>query len=43
MVCLRQARVQSVDLAEAAASIKLVDPNSDMVRTARAIGVSFGD
>jgi 6-phosphofructokinase 1 len=43
MVCLRQAAVGSVDLAEAAASIKLVDPNSEIVRTARAIGVSFGD
>src|SRR5262249_13043799 len=43
MVCLRQAEVQSVDLAEAAAGTKLVDPNGDFVRTARAIGVSFGD
>jgi phosphofructokinase-like protein len=43
MVCLRQATVQSVDLAEAAAGIKAVDPNGDMVATARAIGISFGD
>ncbi len=43
MVCLRQATVQSVDLAEAAASVKLVDPNGEIVRTARAIGISFGD
>ena len=43
MVCLRHAMVQSVDLAEAAASIKLVDPDGEIVRTARAIGISFGD
>ena len=43
MVCLRHAIVQSVDLAEAAASIKLVDPDGEIVRTARAIGISFGD
>jgi phosphofructokinase-like protein len=43
MVCLRQARIQSVDIAEAVGKLKTVDPNGDMVRTARATGVSFGD
>lgn len=43
MVCLRQGKIQNVDLAEAAAKIKLVDSDGDKVGTARAIGVSFGD
>jgi len=43
MVCLRQARIQSVDIAEAVGKLKTVDPNGDMVHTARATGVSFGD
>ncbi|MGH9580716.1 MAG: 6-phosphofructokinase, partial [Terriglobales bacterium] len=43
MVCLRQARVHSVDIAEAIGVMKSVDPEGEMVQTARAIGVSFGD
>ncbi len=43
MVCLRQARIQSVDLAEAIGAMKAVDPNGDMVQTARSIGICFGD
>ncbi len=43
MVCLRQARIQSVDIAEAVGAMKAVDPNGDMVQTARSIGISFGD
>jgi 6-phosphofructokinase 1 len=43
MVCLRQARVQAVDIAEAVGKTKLVDPGGELVRTARAIGVCFGD
>jgi phosphofructokinase-like protein len=43
MVCLRQACIQSVDLSEAVGRMKTVDPKGDMVRTARATGVSFGD
>src|SRR6266850_2263009 len=43
MVCLRQARIQSVDIAEAVGKLKTVDPNGDVVHTARATGVSFGD
>lgn len=43
MVCLRSARIQSVDIAEAVGAIKAVDPNGEMVQTARSIGISFGD
>src|SRR6267142_1023642 len=43
MVCLRQARIQSVDIAEAVGKLKTVDPNGDMVHTARATGLSFGE
>jgi len=43
MVCLRQARIQSVEIAEAIGVMKTVDPQGEMVQTARAIGVSFGD
>lgn len=43
MVCLRQARVQSVDIAEAVGMMKSVPPDGEMVMTAKATGVSFGD
>jgi len=43
MVCLRQARIDSVEIAEAVGRMKVVDPQGDMVAAARAIGISFGD
>ena len=43
MVCLRGARIQSADIAEAIGAMKAVDPAGDLVRTARAVGISFGD
>src|SRR5216684_2954060 len=43
MVCLKSARVESVDMAEAVGALKAVDPNGEMVRAARAIGICFGD
>ena len=43
MVCLRAARVESVDMAEAVGELKAVDPDGEMVRAARAIGICFGD
>lgn len=43
MVALRGDDVISVPLADAVVSPKLVDPNSEMVRTARNLGISFGD
>ncbi|MGH9532926.1 MAG: 6-phosphofructokinase [Terriglobales bacterium] len=43
MVCLRAARIQSVDIAEAVGAMKRVEPDGEMVQTARSIGISFGD
>lgn len=43
MVCLRAGKIESVTIAEAVGVYKLVDPECDYVRTARAVGVSFGD
>ncbi len=42
MVCLRHAEIADVDIAEAV-TMKRVDPAGDLVRTARAIGICFGD
>jgi 6-phosphofructokinase 1 len=43
MVCLMNSNVESCDISDAVGQIKLVDPSGDMVHTARATGVSFGD
>ena len=43
MVALRPPEVLSVPLKEAVAKLKLVPTDGDLVRTARNIGVSFGD
>jgi ATP-dependent phosphofructokinase / diphosphate-dependent phosphofructokinase len=43
MVCLRAGVIESVPIAEAIGSPKLVDPEGDHVRAARAVGVTFGD
>jgi 6-phosphofructokinase 1 len=43
MVALDPPEVKAVPLAEATAHIKTVPPDSDVVRTARRLGVSFGD
>ncbi len=43
MVCLRNARIEAVDIANVVGQLKTVDPNGELVRTARAIGISFGD
>ncbi len=43
MVCLRNARIECVNIADAIGQLKFVDPNGEMVRTARAIGICFGD
>jgi ATP-dependent phosphofructokinase / diphosphate-dependent phosphofructokinase len=42
MVCLRGSSIDSVPLEEAVAGTKRVDPNSEMVRAAIAVGTSFG-
>ena len=41
--CKRWARMSRVPLAEVAGKLKHVDPASDLVREARALGISFGD
>jgi ATP-dependent phosphofructokinase / diphosphate-dependent phosphofructokinase len=43
MVCLRNAKIESVNIADAVGKMKTVDPSGEMVRTARAIGICFGD
>lgn len=43
MVCLRAGRIESVPLPDAIGALKLVDPCSDYVRAARAVGITFGD
>jgi ATP-dependent phosphofructokinase / diphosphate-dependent phosphofructokinase len=43
MVCLRAGEIESVSLDEAVGETRLVDPKGSMVRTARALGMNFGD
>lgn len=43
LVCLRGDRVETVSLERALRALKRVDPNGELVRTARAVGISFGD
>lgn len=43
MVALQSPHIVTVPIAEALAVPKRVDPNHDVVRTARATGISFGD
>lgn len=43
MVCLRCGEISSCTLQEAVGVYKTVNPKGDLVRTARAAGISFGD
>jgi 6-phosphofructokinase 1 len=43
MVCLRNARIEAVDIADAIGQLKVVNPHADLVCTARALGICFGD
>ena len=43
MVCLQQERIRAVDIAQAVGRLKTVDPQGEIVRAARAIGICFGD
>jgi 6-phosphofructokinase len=43
MVCLRAGEIESVPLDEAVGSTRLVNPESSVVRAARAVGITFGD
>jgi 6-phosphofructokinase 1 len=43
MVALQSPHIVTVPIAEALSEPKRVDPNHDVVRTARGVGISFGD
>jgi 6-phosphofructokinase 1 len=43
MVCLHANEIESVTLDEAVGVMRGVDPKGSMVRTARAVGITFGD
>jgi 6-phosphofructokinase 1 len=43
MVCLRSERVEAVPIADAVGMMKAVNPDGELARTARAIGICFGD
>jgi phosphofructokinase-like protein len=43
MVCVRGGRLEDVPFADALARPKLVDPGSELVAAARAVGIGFGD
>jgi ATP-dependent phosphofructokinase / diphosphate-dependent phosphofructokinase len=43
MVALRGDKIVSVAIRDAIANMKCVDPEGELVRTARSVGVSFGD
>jgi len=42
MVCYRNFQIESVRIQEAVGAFKAVDPDGQLVRTAEAIGISFG-
>ncbi len=42
MVCLKGWEIQAVSLKEATRGLKFVSPNGDEVRSAEALGISFG-
>ena len=43
MVCLRCASIESTPIEKAVGVLKTVDPQGELVKTARAVGISFGD
>jgi len=43
MVCLKAGKMESVSLDEALEKMKYIDPNSEIVHAARAVGATFGD
>jgi phosphofructokinase-like protein len=43
MVCLQKTRIEAVSIADAVGQLKTVDPDGQIVNTARSIGISFGD
>jgi ATP-dependent phosphofructokinase / diphosphate-dependent phosphofructokinase len=43
MVCLKAGKMASVSLDEALEKMKFIDPSSEIVHAARAVGITFGD
>ncbi len=43
MVCLKGERIESVEIQKAIGRLKMVDPDGELVRTARAVGIGFGN
>lgn len=43
MIAFRDTQVESLPIKDAIAQLKLVNPSSEMVKTARSIGIHFGD
>jgi len=43
MVCLKAAKMAAVSSNEAFEKMKFIDPTSEIVRAARAVGATFGD
>lgn len=43
MVCLKAGKMESVSLDEALEKMKFIDPSSEIVHAARAVGATFGD
>lgn len=43
MVCLQQECIRAVNILDAVGKMKTVDPNGEIVRAARAIGIGFGN
>ena len=43
MVCLHGTRIESTTLEEAVGVMKAVDPDAELVQTAKALGIRFGD
>jgi phosphofructokinase-like protein len=43
MVALRCGKIEFVDIAEAIGNMKVVDPKGELVNTARAVGIRFGE
>jgi ATP-dependent phosphofructokinase / diphosphate-dependent phosphofructokinase len=43
MVCLHSGKIDAVNISDAIGQLKIVDPHGQIVNTARAIGICFGD
>jgi 6-phosphofructokinase 1 len=42
MICLHNNKISSIPITDAINTLKLVDPEGDLVRTAEAVGINFG-